>query len=136
MLDLLHYAIKQAETFGASEAEAYTATNNESEVFIENNDVKQAKSQSISSIGIRVVLDGSIGFYSINDLAKSRIRDGAAMAIKIAQASPRDRHNILPNRSRSKSRSLRGIYDRNSESFQTSDAAGIGSGDARSCQVV
>ena len=123
MLDLLHYAIKQAETFGASDTEAYAAINNESEVFIENNDLKQAKSQSISSIGIRVVLDGSIGFYSINDLAKSRIRDGAAMAIKIAQASPRDRHNILPKRSRSKSKSLRGIYDRNSESFQTSDAA-------------
>jgi PmbA protein len=123
MLDLLHYAIKQAEIFGASDAEAYAATNNESEVFIENNDLKQAKSQSISSIGIRVVLDGSIGFYSINDLAKSRVRDGAAMAIKIARASPRDRHNVLPNRSRSKSKSLRGIYDRNSESFQTSDAA-------------
>jgi PmbA protein len=123
MLDLLHYAIKQAEIFGASDAEAYAATNNESEVFIENNDLKQAKSQSISSIGIRVVHDGSIGFYSINDLAKSRIRDGAAMAIKIARASPRDRHNVLPNRSRSKSKSLRGIYDRNSESFQTSDAA-------------
>jgi PmbA protein len=125
MLDLLHYAIKQAETFGATDAEAYAATNKESEVFIENNDVKQAKSQSISSIGIRVVLDGSTGFYSINDLAKNRIRDGAAMAIKIAQASPRDRHNILPNRSRSKSKSLHGIYDRDSESFQTSDAAGI-----------
>ena len=121
ILDLLHYAIKQAETFGASDAEAYAATNNESEVFIENNDVKQAKSQSVSSIGIRVVLDGSIGFYSINDLAKSRIRDGAAMAIKIARASPKDRHNILPNRSKSKS--LRGIYDRNAESFQTLDAA-------------
>jgi len=123
MLDLLHYAIKQAEIFGASDAEAYAATNNESEVFIENNDLKQAKSQSISSIGIRVVHDGSIGFYSINDLAKSRVRDGAAMAIKIARASPRDRHNVLPNRSRSKSKSIRGIYDRNSESFQTSDAA-------------
>ena len=125
MLDLLHYAIKQAETFGATDAEAYAATNKESEIFIENNDVKQAKSQSISSIGIRVVLDGSTGFYSINDLAKNRIRDGAAMAIKIAQASPRDRHNILPNRSRSKSKSLHGIYDGDSESFQTSDAAGI-----------
>jgi PmbA protein len=121
ILDLLHYAIKQAEIFGASDAEAYAATNNESEVFIENNDVKQAKSQSVSSIGIRVVLDGSIGFYSINDLAKSKIRDGASMAIKIARASPKDRHNILPNRSKSKS--LRGIYDRNAESFQTLDAA-------------
>jgi PmbA protein len=121
IVDLLHYAIKQAETLGASDAEAYAATNNESEVFIENNDVKQAKSQSVSSIGIRVILDGSIGFYSVNDLAKSRIRDGAAMAIKIARASPKDRHNILPNTSKSKS--LRGIYDRNAESFQTLDAA-------------
>ena len=121
ILDLLQYAIKQAEALGASDAEAYAAINNESEVFIENNDVKQAKSQSISSIGVRVVLDGSIGFYSTNDLAKSRIRDAAAMAIKVAHASPKDKHNILPGKSKSKF--VRGIYDRNAESFQTLDAA-------------
>ncbi len=121
ILDLLHYAIKQAEALGASDAEAYAAINNESEVFIENNDVKQAKSQSTSSIGVRVVLDGSIGFYSTNDLAKSRIRDAAAMAIKVAHATPKDKHNILPRKSKSKL--VRGIYDRNAESFQTLDAA-------------
>jgi PmbA protein len=121
ILDLLQYAIKQAEALGASDAEAYAAINNESEVFIENNDVKQAKSQSTSSIGVRVVLDGSIGFYSTNDLAKSRIRDAAAMAIKVAHASPKDKHNILPRKS--KSNLVRGIYDRNAESFQTLDAA-------------
>jgi predicted Zn-dependent protease len=121
ILDLLQYAIKQAEALGASDAEAYGAINNESEVFIENNDVKQAKSQRTSSIGVRVVLDGSIGFYSTNDLAKSGIRDAAAMAIKVAHASPKDRHNVLPGRSKSKS--LRGIYDRNADSFQTLDAA-------------
>jgi PmbA protein len=123
ILDLLQYAVKQAETLGASDAEAYGAMNNESEVFIESNDVKQAKSQRTASIGIRVVLDGSIGFYSTNDLAKNRIRDAAAMAIKVAHASPKGRHNVLPPRSRSKSKSLRGIYDRNAESFDTSDAA-------------
>jgi PmbA protein len=121
--DLLQYAIKQAETLGASEAEAYAATTDESEVFIENNDVKQAKSQRMSSIGIRVVLDGSIGFYSTNDLAKNRLRDAAAMAIKVAHASPKDRYNVLPGKSKSKSKSLRGIYDRNADSFQTLDAA-------------
>jgi PmbA protein len=121
ILDLLQYAIKRAEALGASDAEAYAAINNESEVFIENNDVKQAKSQRTSSIGIRVVLDGSIGFYSTNDLAKSRIRDAAAMAIKVAHASPKDKHNVLPGKSKSKS--VRGIYDRNAESFQTLDAA-------------
>ncbi|MDQ5875929.1 MAG: TldD/PmbA family protein, partial [Thermoproteota archaeon] len=125
ILDLLQYAVKQAETLGASDAEAYGATNNESEVFIENNDVKQAKSQRTGSIGIRVMLDGSIGFYSTNDLAKSRISDAAAMAIKVAHASPKDRHNVLPPRSRSKSKSLRGIYDRNAESFHTLDAASM-----------
>jgi PmbA protein len=123
ILDLLQYAVKQAETLGASDAEAYGAINNESEVFIESNDVKQAKSQRTSSIGLRVVLNGSIGFYSTNDLAKSRIRDAAAMAIKVAHASPKDRHNVLPGRSKSKSKSLRGIYDRNADSFQTLDAA-------------
>lgn len=123
ILDLLQYAVKQAETLGASDAEAYGAINNESEVFIENNDVKQAKSQRTSSIGLRVVLNGSIGFYSTNDLAKSRIRDAAAMAIKVAHASPKDRHNVLPGRSKSKSKSLRGLYDRNADSFQTLDAA-------------
>jgi PmbA protein len=123
ILDLLRYAIKQAEALGASDAEAYGATNNESEIFIENNDIKQAKSQRTQSIGIRLVLDGSIGFYSINDLTKSKIRDAADMAIKVARASPKDRHNVLPHRPKSKSKSLGGIYDRNADSFQTSDAA-------------
>jgi PmbA protein len=120
ILDLLQYAVKQAESLGARDAEAYGAINNESEVFIENNDVKQAKSQRTSSIGIRVVLDGSIGFYSTNNLAKSKIREAAAMAIRVAHASPKDTHNVLP--SKSKSKSLRGIYDRNADSFQTLDA--------------
>jgi PmbA protein len=121
ILDLLHYAVKQAEALGASDAEAYAAARNESEVFIENSDIKQAKSQRTNAIGIRVLLEGSLGFYSINDLTKSRIKDAAAMAIKIARASPKDRHNVLPGKSKSKA--LRGIYDKNAESFQASDAA-------------
>jgi PmbA protein len=123
ILALLHYAVKQAEALGATDAEVYAATSSESEVFIENNDVKQAKSQSTSGIGIRVLLEGSLGFYSINDLTKSRITDAAAMAIKIAHASPKDKHNVLPGKSKSKA--LRGIYDKNAESFQASDAAGM-----------
>jgi len=126
-LDLLRFAIKQAESLGASDAEVYAATTNESEVFIENNDVKQAKSQGISSIGIRVAVDGSTGFYSINDLGRSRIRDAVVMAIKVARASPKDKHNIFPAKTRSKSKPLRGIYDRNAESFRTIDAAKIAS---------
>ena len=126
-LDLLRFVIRQAESLGASDAEAYAAITNESEVFIENNDVKQAKSQGTSSIGIRVMLDGSTGFYSTNDLAKTRIGEAVAKAIKVARASPKDRHNVFPAKTRSKSKSLRGIYDRNAESFRTLDAAKMAS---------
>ena len=41
ILDLLHYAVKQAEALGANDAEAYAADSSGSEVFIENNDLKQ-----------------------------------------------------------------------------------------------
>jgi PmbA protein len=128
-LDLLRFAVKQAESLGASDSEVYAATSNESEVFIENNDVKQAKSQATSSIGIRVLLNGSTGFYSTNDLTKTRIRDAVSVAIRIARASPKDRYNIIPAKikTKTKSRSLRGIYDRNAESFRTPDAARMAS---------
>jgi PmbA protein len=123
ILDLLSDAVKHAEALGASDIEAYAATGNEYEVFIENNDVKQAKSQKMGAIGIRVLVGGSLGFYSVNDLTKNRIRDAVAKAIKIAKASPKDRHNILPHKSKSKPKLLHGIYDRKASSFQASDAA-------------
>ncbi|HEU4604757.1 MAG TPA: TldD/PmbA family protein [Nitrososphaera sp.] len=121
MQDLLRYAIREAEALGAGDAEAYAAAGAESEVFIENNDVKQAKSQSSSSIGVRVLVRGSIGFYAVNSLAKSKIKDAASMAVKIARVSPKDRHHALPGRS--KARLLSGIYDKKAESFAASDAA-------------
>jgi PmbA protein len=114
-------AIKEAEALGASDVEIYSAAVSESEVFIENNDVKQAKSQNTSSMGIRVLLAGSAGFYSTNILTKNRIKDAAAMAVKIARSSPRDKFNSLPGKS--KARVLRGIYDKNAESFAAPDAA-------------
>lgn len=123
MLDVLRYAIKEAEAQGADDAEAYAAVSAESEVFIENNDLKQAKSQAISSIGIRVLLNGSVGFYSVNRLSKDDVKGAVSMAIKVARVSPKDRYNSLP--SRSKVRLLRGVYDRKAESFEASDAAGL-----------
>ncbi len=122
MESLMQTAIRAAEALGASDVEVYAATSNESEVFIENNDVKQAKSQKSSSMGIRVLLNGgSLGFYSTNILTKDRIKDAVATAIKIARSSPRDKFNRLPGKSKVKA--LRGIYDKKAESFAAPDAA-------------
>ncbi|MCI0561892.1 MAG: TldD/PmbA family protein, partial [Nitrososphaera sp.] len=124
MRDILRYALKQAEASGAGDAEVYAAASNEAEVFIENNDVKQAKSQQLDSIGIRVIVDGSIGFFSVNRLTKEAVSNAARMAVKIARASPKDPYNSLPGRPK-KIGLLRGIYDKASESFEASDAASV-----------
>ncbi len=119
--DLLRHAINDAESHGAHDVEAFASMSSESEVFIENNDIKQSKSQQLGSIGIRVLVNGSLGFYSTNILTRDSIRAAALMAVKIAHASPKDRFNSLPEKR--KVHLLRGIYDRSSESFGSSDAA-------------
>jgi len=119
--DLIGYAIKEAESLGASDAEVYAAASSESEVFIENNDVKQAKSHKTSSMGIRVLLNGAVGFYSINTLTKNRIKAAVETAVKIARTSPPDKFHGLPGKSKPKP--LQGIYDKKAESFTASNAA-------------
>ncbi|MGI0037167.1 MAG: TldD/PmbA family protein [Nitrososphaera sp.] len=119
--ELVSFAVKQAEAQGADDAEAFVATLSESEVFLENNDIKQAKSQQMGSIGLRVIVDGSPGFYSVNRLTKDSVRDAALMAVKIARASPPDKFNSFPRKS--KVTLLRGIFDKESKNFGAEAAA-------------
>lgn len=121
MESLLRMALAEAEAHGASDAEAYAASTKESEVFIENNDLKQAKTQAAGALGIRVFLNGALGFYAVNSLDPEKVRNAVYQAVKIAKVSPRDKLNSLP--ARSKLRRVRGIYDRESESFAARDAA-------------
>ena len=121
MKDLVSFAVRQAEVQGADDAEAFAATLSESEVFLENNDIKQAKSQKMGSIGLRVIVDGAPGFYSVNRLTKDSVRDAALMAVKMARVSPPDKFHSLPRKS--KVSLLRGIYDKESENFGAEAAA-------------
>ncbi|NOJ28039.1 MAG: hypothetical protein DA330_08540 [Nitrososphaera sp.] len=123
MEDLLRLAIKHAESLGASETEVCVASSRESEVFIENNDLKQAKSQVSGSLGLRVILNGSLGFYSTNRLDRQTVLDCAQKAIKIARVSPKDKFNTIAGKSKVKM--LAGIYDRKAESFEPADAASM-----------
>lgn len=123
MESLLRLALREAEAHGASDAEVYAASSKESEVFIENNDLKQAKTQKAGAVGIRVLLHGALGFYSINSLDPDRVRNAVYSAVKIARVSPRDKLNSLPAKSKKNVNRVSGIYDKNSEAFEARDAA-------------
>jgi PmbA protein len=121
LLDRCLYAVNEALKLGADEAEAYASAEREAEVFLENNDLKQVKSNNIASIGIRVFVNKSLGFASVNSLEKERVLDAASRAVKIASVSPRDKYNGLPRKNNVTM--LRGVYDKNAESFEAADAA-------------
>ena len=121
MQDIIRLAIREAEAQGADDCEAYIAITNESEVFIENNDLKQAKSQQAAALGVRVLVGGALGFYAVNSLERDKVRNAAAMATKMAKVSPEDRFNSLP--AKSKVPAVWGIYDKRAEGFDAGDAA-------------
>ena len=120
MEDICSFVLKEAEKRGADYCEAYGVSNKESEVFIENNDLKQSKSHKTDGLGIRVFVNGSLGFSSTNILEKEHIRNAITQAIKLARVSPSDKFNSMPYSRTVKL--LNGIYDRKSESFIASDA--------------
>jgi PmbA protein len=116
----LSFVVTEAEKSGAQYAEGYIVKNRELEVFVENNDLKQSKYHESSTLGIRVLVGGSLGFSSINTLGKSHIENAIIQAIKLAKVSPADKFNSMPNKSKIKL--LDGIYDTKSESFGLCDA--------------
>jgi PmbA protein len=117
--DICNFVLREAEKNGAHYCEAYGVSNKESEVFIENNDLKQSKSHRTGGLGIRVFINGSLGFSSTNILEREHIRNAVTQAIKLARVSPSDKYNTMPFSRKVKL--LNGIYDKNSESFNASD---------------
>ena len=129
--DVCLFAVRQAEKNGAQQAEAYAVSNKEAEVFIENNDLKQSKSDKMGAVGIRVLINKGLGFSSINTFQRKYVEEAVLKAIKLAKVSPADRFNSIPdtaNISNAKSstsytnsiRKLDGIYDKKAESISPS----------------
>ena len=117
--DICNFVLREAEKNGVNYCEAYGVSNKESEVFIENNDLKQSKSHRTGGLGIRVFVNGSLGFSSTNILEREHISNAVRQAIKLARVTPSDKYNSMPFSRTVKL--LNGIYDRNSESFNAPD---------------
>ena len=127
MLDTIcEFAVKEAERNGATEAEAYAMTNCESEVVIENNDVKQAKSHTTGGLGIRIFVNHRLGFSYANTLTHESIKRSVIRALKVASASPEDKFNVLPLTPNKNIRRPK-LFDENAVSFTVADCTAMAS---------
>ena len=120
LLSVCNLAVEMGAQLGADEVEAFAVSSVSRTVALERNDVKIGKSQTLSGIGIRVFVNGGLGFASVNDLSKDEVGEAAKRAVSLAKQAPSDPYNQLPERKELKR--VDGLYDPSSEEFETADA--------------
>ncbi|HHU32320.1 MAG TPA: TldD/PmbA family protein, partial [Clostridia bacterium] len=92
-------AVEMAQSQGASMSEAYVSASKETTVEISNQQVEAMKMAKEHGLGIRVILNGKIGFAYSSDLSDSSIKNIVRQAVANAEKTHADEFNILPKRS-------------------------------------
>ncbi|MFN4337364.1 MAG: TldD/PmbA family protein [Candidatus Nitrosocaldus sp.] len=122
LLEICSLAVDEALRLGASEVEAYASRSKHITAYIESNDLKHVKTNEPLGIGIRVILNGAVGFASINTLDVEKVKDAINTAMSIARACPSDKHQRLPS-NRYRITRLNGIYDKGVDNLTVEDIA-------------
>ena len=94
LLALCEQGVTAALAAGADQAEVFATSHTESEASIEKNDLNQTKRVEETTFGIRVMKKGSLGFCTSNQ-AES-LKEAAREAVVLADLSPADEHNGIP----------------------------------------
>jgi PmbA protein len=109
ILSIIKPLVKKAEKAGAHEAEFYALNRNEKVVNFENNALKSANSSIVQGVGIRVLVNKSLGFTSVNSFDSSKISEALEDAISIAKTTPtEDHYSLSPSM---KLKSVKGLFD-------------------------
>jgi len=123
LISIAESAVKKALNSGADEAEVYLLNSENTQVALENNDVHIGRTDVTSGTGIRVFIGKGLGFASINSVEEKDIMTTIERAIQLARHAPPEPWNELPDEA--KLEKVEGLYDPESEGFDTEDALGM-----------
>jgi len=118
LLDRCQQVLDLVKKHGADQAEVFGEATRSITSAVEKDDLQISKSRQETRIGVRAFVGTQVGFASTNDL--TRLEDAAVDAVTLANASPGDEHNVLPDPARIEP--IDGQYDPAAESFATADA--------------
>lgn len=99
-MDILDQAKKianVAKSNGAKEYEIFITTHASSEVSVQDNHLHNATSDISTTVGVRIINNGSLGFASVNSLDEKKVMQTIEEAISIAKLAPSNPHNVLPD---------------------------------------
>ncbi|MFX0064878.1 MAG: TldD/PmbA family protein [Candidatus Hermodarchaeota archaeon] len=87
--DLTEYALEYAQRLGASYAESRLISGERTGFFVQNGNILSGTRFNVRGIGIRVLVDGGLGFCSIDRIEKSLAEKAISAAVKMAKNSKR-----------------------------------------------
>jgi len=90
-------AVERARRAGATHAEAIVGQSRAFTVRASGGAIESLKHSASRALGLRVIVDGAVGFVTGNDLSPAALDDLAARAVALARFSTPDEANQLPS---------------------------------------
>ena len=95
MEDLVEWAVERTMALGASYAEARYQKNEGVSISMKNGEIEELSLENDEGMGIRVLVDGAVGFASTNIVEKKDIKTAVERAVQLAKgASQRIKRNV------------------------------------------
>jgi PmbA protein len=113
-------------------AEVLGAWRKETIVTLERNDIKLCINQHVAGVGIRTLINNSVGFASCNSLNEEVIKKAAERAIKISRRTPP--LSFITFSSPGHYHEIAGLYDPEGESFDEADTVSVADAMMRAAQ--
>lgn len=124
ILSIIRPLVSAAEKEGANEAEFYALNRSQKIVNLENSLLKSASSSIVQGVGIRVLVDKSLGFASVNSFDSSKLSEALRDAISIAKTTPSEDHYSLS--ASSKIKSIKALFDEETANISMTEVIDYG----------
>lgn len=95
MHELVEFAVEKAQELGASYAEARFEEKNGTEIVMKNGNPEGLGILADRGVGIRVLVNGGMGFASTNVLTKESVEEAVKKAVKLAKAAAKLRNKPI-----------------------------------------
>ncbi|MBU7018451.1 MAG: TldD/PmbA family protein [Theionarchaea archaeon] len=131
LLNILEKVVSFCEHRGAL-AEVLGAWRKETIVTLERNDIKLCINQHVAGVGIRTLIDNSVGFASCNSLDEEVVKKTAERAIRMSKKTPP--LPFITFSSPGHFHEISGLYDPEVHSFDEADAVSTAESMMRAAQ--
>jgi len=96
-LERAEWLVEYARKAGADDAEAFVSDRSSVEIMVANEKPESVNQARISGFGLRVIVDGRMGFASSNDLEREHAESLIKNLITNTRLHTPDEHNVLPD---------------------------------------